>query len=118
MVHILEAGKTFNSAKSETLKEFRAFVDANSQPNSRSADSTGPTSYFTPNFRTIQIPKASVVDYDERAKSSVLGEFNHAQTEAGKKECSNDTSHNSLKASAKVAKCPHKEDIAAPVPKV
>lgn len=58
----------------------------------------GPTSYFIPNYRTIQIPKASVVDYDKRAKSSVVGEFNHAQTEAGKKECSNGTSYNSLKA--------------------
>ena len=45
-----------------------------------------------------------------------MGEFNHAQREAGKKERSNGSSHNWLKAyRPKVAICPHKE---ASVPKV
>ena len=44
------AGKTSNSAKVDTQKEFLEFVDVNSQPNGRSADSTGPTFYFLPKF--------------------------------------------------------------------
>ena len=44
-----------------------------------------------------------------------MGELNRAKREAGKKECSNGTSHNWVKAyRPKVAICPHKE---APVPK-
>jgi len=61
----------------------------NSQPNGRSADSSGPTSYFLPKFSTIQIPKTTVTNHEERLSRSVVGEFNRVQRELGKQECSN-----------------------------
>ena len=39
---------------------FLQFVDLNSQPNGRSADSSGPTYYFIP---TIQSPKVGIANY-------------------------------------------------------
>lgn len=44
------AGKTSNAAKVDVCDDFLTFVDLNSQPNGRSADSSGPTFYFLPNF--------------------------------------------------------------------
>lgn len=38
--------KPSNSAKSTIMEEFLHFVDMNSQPNGRAADSSGPTHYF------------------------------------------------------------------------
>ncbi len=44
-------------------------------------------------------------------QSDIHGEFNRAQTEAGRGTCSNGSSHNWLKAQwLKVAVCPHQED--------
>ena len=93
------------------LDDFLTFVDTNSQPNGRSEDSSGPTSYFLPKFTTIQAPKQGISHYQERLKRSVVGEFNHAQVEAGRGSCSNGTSHNWLKKyRPKLSVCPHKED--------
>lgn len=107
-------GNAFNpshSAKTSTMEDFLQFVDMNSQPNGRSADSTGPTVYFLPKFTTIQAPKAGVGHYEERLSRSVVGEFNRIQQESGKSGCSNGSSHNWLKAHRpKVAICPHQED--------
>lgn len=105
------AGKVSNSAKTTLQEEFLEFVDANSQPNGRSADSSGPTIYFIPKFTTIQMPKSTVAHYEERLSRSVVGEFNRIQREQGKKQCSNGSSHNWLKNyRPKVAICPHQED--------
>ena len=105
------AGKTSNSAKSSLREDFLEFVDLNTQPNGRSADSSGPTSYFIPKFSTIQTPKPTVSHYEERLSRSVVGEFNRVQRERGKQEISNGSSHNWLKAHRpKVAICPHQED--------
>ena len=52
--------KTSHSAKTSTMERFLEFVDSNTQPNGRAADSSGPTHYFFPNFTTIQTPKAGV----------------------------------------------------------
>jgi len=105
------AGKVSNSAKTTLREEFLQFVDINSQPNGRSADSSGPTSYFLPKFSTIQMPKATVSHYEERLSRSVVGEFNRVQRELGKTECSNGSSHNWLKQyRPKLATCPHQED--------
>ena len=41
------SGKVSNSS---VMNDFLEFVDVNSQPNGRSADSTGPTFYFLPNY--------------------------------------------------------------------
>ena len=87
------------------------FVDMNSQPNGRSADSSGPTHYFIPKFTTIQTPKPSLPNFEERKRRSVVGEFNRVQLESGKGESSNGSSHNWLKTyRPKVAICPHQED--------
>ena len=40
------AGKMSNSAKTSVRNDFLAFIDNNSQPNGRSADSHGPAHYF------------------------------------------------------------------------
>lgn len=40
--------KTSHSAKPKTMEKFLEFVDNNTQPNGRSADSSGPTHYFLP----------------------------------------------------------------------
>ena len=103
--------KPSHSAKMSTMEDFLQFIDMNSQPNGRSADSTGPTVYFLPKFTTIQAPKAGVSHYEERLSRSVVGEFNRIQQESGKSGCSNGSSHNWLKAHRpKVSICPHQED--------
>ena len=99
------AGKVSNSAKTTVRQDFIEFVDMNTQPNGRSADSSGPTVYFLPKFTTIQAPKPSISHYEERLARSVIGEFNRVQC------CSNGSSHNWLKTERpKVAICPHQED--------
>ena len=103
--------KPSHSAKKSTMEDFLQFVDINSQPNGRSADSSGPTAYFLPKFTSIQSPKAGVSHYEERLRRSVVGEFNRIQQESGKSGCSNGSSHNWLKTHRpKVAICPHQED--------
>lgn len=105
------AGKVSHSAKSTIHESFLKFVDANSQPNGRSADSSGPTFYFGPKFNTIQMPKKGVSHYQEQVSRSVMGEFNRTQRESGLGECSNGSSHNWLKTDRpKLAICPHRED--------
>ena len=91
------SGKVANSAKTSIMEEFLEFVDNNSQPNGQSADCTGPTFYFLPKFSTIQMPKAGVGNYETRILRSLVGEFNHLQSEAGKDGYSNASSHNWLK---------------------
>lgn len=103
------AGKTSHSAKSKVKDDFLLFVDCNSQPNGRSADSSGPTHYFLPKFSTIQTPKRDVSHYADRLKRSVVGEFSRAQTDANKGECSNGSAHNWLKAN-RPKLGPHQED--------
>ena len=105
------AGKTSNSAKTDILDDFLTFVDANTQPNGCAADSSGPTSYFLPNFTTIQTPKKDVSNFQDRCKRSVVHEFTRAQEERGKSGISNGTASNWLKKyRPKVAICPHKLD--------
>ena len=105
------SGKVSNYTKTCVMNDFLEFVDVNSQPNGRSADSTGPTFYFLPNFSTIQTPKTGIANYEERARRSVVGKFNRSQHEAGKGECSNASSHNWLKKHRpKHAVCLHQED--------
>ena len=61
-------GNSGKVAKTSAMNDFLEFVDVNSQPNGCSADSTGPTFYFLPNFSTIQFPKACSANYEERAR--------------------------------------------------
>ena len=64
------AGKVSHSAKVTTHENFIEFVDVNSQPNGRSADSSGPTFYFRPKYLTIQMPKKGTSHYQEQVKRS------------------------------------------------
>ena len=87
------------------------FVDLNSQPNGRSADSTSATHFFLPKFRTIQIPKVGVSNFEERAQQSLLGEFNRTQSELGKPTISNYSASTWLKKERpKHSIYPHKSD--------
>ena len=105
------ASKPSNSAKTTVLNDFLTFVDANRQPNGRSADSSGPPHYFVSNFATVQAPKPGCSHYQEHLKRSIDGEFNRTQREAGRGTCSNGSSHNWLrKYRPKLSICPHKED--------
>ena len=69
------AGRTSNSSKTSVMEDFLAFVDTNSQPNGRKADSTRHTFYFLLKFSTLQTPKAGCPHYEERLSRSVAGEF-------------------------------------------
>ena len=105
------AGKPSHFAKTSVKEDFLAFVDMNSQPNGRSADSTGATYYFLSKFSTIQAPKPGVSHFEHSLRRSLVGEFNRTQAEAGKQTCSNGSSHNWLKAERpKHEICPHKQD--------
>lgn len=105
------AGRRSNSSKASIMYNFLDFVDANSQPNGRSADSSGPTYYFLPKFSTLQTPPSNCPHYQDRLRRSVVGEFNRAQRESGRGECSNGSCHNWLKTHRpKHGICPHQED--------
>ena len=105
------AGRVSNSAKQSVMQDFVSFVDTNSQPNGRSADSHGPTFYFVSSFTTIEMPKKNVSNYETRMQRSVVGIFNKVQREMGKEGCSNGSAHNWLhKHRPKVAICPAKQD--------
>ncbi len=58
-------GKVSHSAKTTVREKYLEFVDANSQPNGRSGDSSGLILYFSPKFTTIQMPKKGVPHYQE-----------------------------------------------------
>ena len=89
------AGKQSSSAKvTVMMNDFLAFVDANSQPNGCSGDSSGPTHYFLSKFATVQAPKPGCSHYRDRLMRSVIGEFNRTQREAGRGTCSNGSCHN------------------------
>ena len=100
-----------NSSKRTVRDEFLIFVDANNQPNSRSADSSGPVHYLVSGFTTIQTPQKNVANSDESLRWSVVGEFNRVQSENGKGGCSNGSTSNWLSPYIpKVAIFPHKLD--------
>ena len=83
------AGKLSNSLKPSAKADFLQFVDANSQPNGRSADSASATHYLLPKFRTIQIPKSGACNYEKRVQQSPVGEFNRVQFENNQPTISN-----------------------------
>lgn len=105
------AGRKSNSSKVSVMEDFLSFIDANSQSNGRSADSSGPTHYFLPKFTTLQMPAKNCPHYEERLARSLIGEFNRAQRETGRGECSNGSCHNWLKLHRpKHSISPHKDD--------
>ena len=63
------SGKELHSSKQNIRKDYLEFVEANIQPNGRSADSSGPTHYF---MSTMQSPKKYVANYEDRLRRSVV----------------------------------------------
>jgi len=105
------AGKPSHAAKIDAKKDYLMFIDLNSQPNGRSADSTSATHFLLPKFRTIQTPKVGVSNYEERLKQSLLGEFNRTQSELGNPTISNYSASTWLKKERpKHSIYPHKSD--------
>ena len=105
------AGKPSNSSKKDAKAAFLEFVDCNSQPNGRKAESPCATSYLLPKFRTIQIPKDGVRCYQQRLTQSLVGEFNRAQRENGGTTISNYSGSEWLrKERPKHGIYPHKKD--------
>ena len=105
------AGNPSNSAKTGAKVDFLEFIDINSQPNGRSADSTSATYFLLPKFRTIQTPKPGVARFEQRVRESLLGEFNRCQEEAGKPTISNYSASTWLKKERpKHSIYPHKLD--------
>ena len=105
------AGKVSHNAKMQVLDDFLQFVELNSQPNGRSADSHGVTHFFLSKFTTIRMPSRGAKNYDEKMKSSLVGEFNHTQKERGRGGCSDGSTWNWLKQDKpKYSLYPHKSD--------
>ena len=75
------SGKVSNNAESDAKSDFLEFIDINSQPNGRSADSSSATHYLLPKFRTIQTPKKGVSKFETRMQQSQVGVFNKYQGE-------------------------------------
>ena len=105
------AGRKSNNAKSLAREQFLSFVDSNSQPNGRSADSTSASHYFLPKFRTLQTPKKGVCNYEQRYSQSVVGEFNRVQADNHQPTISNYSASTWMKHDRpKLTICPHKLD--------
>ena len=82
-------GKASNHAKKEVMVDFLEFVDLNSQPNGRQAGSYSAQFFFLPKFTRIAAPRDGEKNYEEKMQSSVVFQFNKAQTEKGKQTCRN-----------------------------
>ena len=105
-------GKASNRAKTSVMNDFLKFVDNNSTPNGRQADSRCPTFYFLPKFRRIEPPKASEKDHDEKLSCCLVSEFNRAQESEGKDKAGSYVIRQWLKQQRpKVAIHPHKVDF-------
>ena len=105
------AGLPSNSSKPDAKQNFLQFVDNNSQPNGRSAESASATHYLLSKFRTIQTPKKGVCNYESRITQSVLGEFNRVQKENNRQTISNYSGSVWLKQErSKYAIYPHQKD--------
>ena len=62
------AGRSSNHAKMEVMEQFLDFVDLNSQPNGRQADSYSAQFFFLPKFTRIVTPKIGEKNYDTKVK--------------------------------------------------
>ena len=69
------------------MAHFLEFVDANSQPNGRQTGSYSAQFFFHPKFTTIAPPGEEEKNYDEKARSSLVHEFNRVQREQGRSTC-------------------------------
>ena len=81
------AGKTSNHSKQEVMAQFLEFVDTNSQPNGRQAGSYSSHFFFHPKFTRIAPPREGEKNYEEKAQSSLVYEFNRIQKGMGRQTC-------------------------------
>ena len=82
-------GKVSNHAKTEVMADFLEFIDLNSQPNGRQASSYSAQFFLLPKFTRIAAPREGEKSYEVKVQSSVVSQFNKAQTEKGKQTCHN-----------------------------
>ena len=69
------------------MADFLQFVDMNSQPNGRHAGSRSAQFFFLPRFTRLDPQKRGEKNYELKSRSSVVAEFNRAQTELGRGTC-------------------------------
>ena len=76
------AGRVSNSAKSDTLQDFltiQVYDHSKAKADNQLGEGVGsyyPTHYFISKLMTIQKPKQTVKNYDQRRATSLVGEFN------------------------------------------
>ena len=68
------------------MADFLECVDLNSQPNCRHAGSYSVQFFFIPKFSCIAPPRPGE-NFDQKAKASVVSEFNRAEVEQGRGTC-------------------------------
>ena len=76
-----------NHAKQSVLSDFLTFVDANSQPNGRQEGSYSAQFFFHPKFSRIAPPRQEEKNFDDKAHTSLVSEFNRVQRELGRSTC-------------------------------
>ncbi len=76
-------GKNLIVRKLTYMKSFLKFVDNNSTPNGRQADSCSSTFYFLTKFRRIEPPKLSEKNYSDKVFKLPSQLVNHAQESQG-----------------------------------
>ena len=60
------AGRTSNHAKVDVMEQFLEFVDMNSQPNGRQANSYSAQYFFLPKFTRITLPREGEKNYETK----------------------------------------------------
>ena len=104
-------GKPSNHAKTNAKEAFKKFVENNIQPNGRHAGSYSPQYFFLPQFTRIEPPKDGEANFAQKAKASVVAEFNRTQTEEGQPGISGITGRRWLaECFPKAALCPAMTD--------
>ena len=91
------AGKTSNHSKQEVMAQFLEFVDTNSQPNGGQAGSYSSQFFFHPKFTRIAPPREGEKNYEDKAQSSLVYEFNRIQKGMGRQTCGSTASTEWLK---------------------
>ena len=81
------ASRLSNHLKQDVMAHFLEFVDENSQPNGRQAGSYSAQFFFNPKITRIAPPREGEKNYDEKARSSLVHEFNRVQREQGRGTC-------------------------------
>ena len=79
--------KGFPTMQKSVMSDFLTFVNANSQPNSRREGSYSAQFFFHLKFSRIAPPRQGEKNFDDKAHTSLVAEFNWVQRELGKGTC-------------------------------